>query len=105
MPQIQTTINQQVPLSQVRAHYNDVVRQAKKQGYMLVVKNYIPHSIIMSPDFFFEQLANNQTILDAKEKKRRAQAVSNLLKFRDNIAPKIKDFDFLKQLAKDRSSH
>lgn len=105
MPQLRTTIDQQVPLSQVRAHYNEVVRQAKKQGYMLVVKNYIPHSVIMSPDFFFEQLSNNQTILDIKEKKRRAQAVNDLLKFRDKISPKIKSFDFLKQLIKDRTSH
>lgn len=103
----QTTIEQQVPLSQVRIHYNDVVKKAKKNGYMLVVKNYIPHSIIMSPDFFFTYLTKtyNQTAaINEQETQRRAKAVNKLLKFRDKFACKIKNWDPLNQLIKDRAS-
>jgi len=102
---MQTTIDQQVPLSKVRANYNDITRKAKETGFILVLKNYAPHSIIMDLDFFLKHLTNNREKVSILESKKRSQAVSNLLKFRDKIADKVKDWDPMAQLTKDRSSH
>lgn len=106
MSQLQTTIDQQVPLSQVRANYNNIARKAKEKGYVLVLKNYLPHSIIMDPEFFLKHLTdtNNQKI-DLGEREKRAMAVTNLLKFREKIASTVKNWHPLQQLLKDRASH
>ena len=104
MAQLQaiTTIDQQVPLSKVRAHYGDITKKAKEKGYILVLKNYVPHSIIMDPTFFLRYLTN---VSDNIDYKKRAQAVNSLLQFREKIAVKTAKWDPLKQLLQDRTSH
>jgi len=97
-----TTIDQQVPLSKVRAHYTDITQKAKEKGYVLVLKNYVLHSIIMDPVFFLTHLTDARDNIRDKEK--RTQAVNALLQFRAKIAVKTAKWDPLKQLLKDRVS-
>lgn len=105
MYQLQTIIDQQVPLSKVRANYNDIAKKAKETGFVLVLKNYAPHSIIMDLDFFLKSLNVNNQKISILENQKRSQAVRNLLKFRDKVADRVKDWNPMAQLTKDRSSH